>query len=113
MKEIMYAIICLVLTVISLIISVFSFKEKGFLFNNAYIWASKSEREKMNKKPHYRQTAVVFSLIGVVFLCMAIECFLQTKWLWIIVGVIAIATLIYAVVSDVMIEKRRKEKEIL
>ncbi len=113
MKEIVYAIICIVLTVISLIISVFSFKEKGFLFNNAYIWASKSEREKMNKKPHYRQTAVVFSLIGAVFLCMAIECFLQTKWLWIIVGVIAIATLIYAVVSDVMIEKRRKEKEIL
>ena len=39
MLEIIFAIVCVVLAIISLIISVMSFKEKGFLFNNAYIWA--------------------------------------------------------------------------
>ena len=31
------------------------FKEKGFLLNNAYLFASKEEREEMDKKSHYRQ----------------------------------------------------------
>jgi len=38
MTEIVCAIICGILALIALVISVRSFKEKGFLFNNAYIW---------------------------------------------------------------------------
>lgn len=70
MKEIIVAIVCGILAIIYLVISIMSFKEKGFLFNNAYIWASKQEREKMNKKPYYRQTAIVFALIAFIFFCM-------------------------------------------
>lgn len=101
MKEILGAIVCGILSVISLIISIRSFKEKGFLFNNAYIWASKQEREGMDKKPHYRQTAIVFAMISAVFLCIAIECVFLTGWLWVVVGLIVIATLIYAITSSI------------
>lgn len=101
MSEIIYVIVCMVLAIISLIISVMSFKEKGFLFNNAYIWASKQERETMNKKPYYRQTAVVFTMITAVFFCMGIECILSTGWLWVVVGGICLILLVYAIKSSI------------
>lgn len=90
-----------ILAVISLFISVMSFREKGPLLNNAYIWASISERERMDKKPHYRQTAIVFALMAAGFLCMTIECVWPTGRLWIAAGAIAIATLVYAVASSI------------
>ncbi|MDE7211643.1 MAG: DUF3784 domain-containing protein, partial [Lachnospiraceae bacterium] len=58
MKEIVTAIILLAMGIGALAISVRSFQEKGFLLNNAYLYASKKERENMEKKPHYRQTAI-------------------------------------------------------
>ena len=44
---------CIILCIIAIACFVFSclqFKEKGFLLNNAYIYASKQERETMDKK---------------------------------------------------------------
>ena len=101
MSKIICAIVCVVLAIISLIISVMSFKEKGILFNNAYIWASKQERETMNKKPHYQQTAVVFTMITALFFCTAIECILSTGWLWIVIGGICFILLVYAIKSSI------------
>ena len=48
--DIITGIILFLLAGASFFISVRSFMEKGFLFNNAYIYASKEQREKMNKK---------------------------------------------------------------
>ncbi|MBF4691515.1 DUF3784 domain-containing protein [Fusibacter sp. Q10-2] len=46
------------MSITAFIISYMQYKEKGFLFNNAYLYASKKERNEMNKKPHYRQSAL-------------------------------------------------------
>ena len=100
MFEIICAIICGALSLISLIISVMSFMERGFLFNNAYIWASKQERESMDKKPYYRQSAIVFALFAAVFLFMALDCYFLTDWLLILSGTFSVAAIIYAVVSS-------------
>ena len=56
-----------------LLFSIRSFFERGFLLNNAYLYASKEERATMDKKPHYRQSAIVFLMIGIVFLLIAIS----------------------------------------
>ncbi len=100
MTELVVAIICAILALVSLIISIRQFQEKGFLFNNAYIWATKEERETMDKKPHYRQSAIAFAIIAAVFFVMALECIFMTLWLWLAVGALAIAVLVYAVVSS-------------
>jgi len=100
MTELVFAVICFVLALIFLIISVLQFQEKGFLFNNAFIWASKQERETMNKKPHYRQSGIVFALCAAVFFAMALECLLMTGWLWVIVGLLSAAMLVYAIASS-------------
>ena len=81
--------------------------EKGFLFNNAYIYASEKERETMNKKPYYRQSGIVFLLIAATFAINAVAFLLQSKWLFIaVLGVLA-GTLIYAVVSAIRIGKSK------
>ena len=106
MEELTGAIICAVFALACFIISVMQFKEKGFLFNNAYSWASKQEREKMDKKPYYRQSGIVFALCGAIFLSMALACILLTNWLWIVTGALTAAVLTYAVASSI---KERNE----
>lgn len=63
MENLIGVITSIVLSVVCAIIIFFQFRKKGFLFNNAYIYASKQERETIDKKPHYRQSSVVFAFI--------------------------------------------------
>lgn len=110
MKQIIAAIILFLVSVFAFIMSIRSFLEKGFLFNNAYLYASKYERETMNKKPHYRQSAIVFLSIGLIFLLNGLNMLFQTNWIFYIAITIVIVTLIYAIVSSVMIEKNNKQQ---
>ena len=102
------AIILGVIAIACFIFSYLQFQEKGFLFNNAYIYASKQERETMDKKPHYKQSGIVFVFIGIIFLINAIDTILQTGWLNFFVIGIAVIAIIYAIVSSLIIEKRKK-----
>lgn len=61
----------------------------------------------MDKKPHYKQSGIVFVLIGIIFLINTIDMILQTGWLFYLVIVVAIVTIVYAIVSSIMIEKRK------
>ena len=109
MKEIIIASILFAVSVFLFLMSVRSFMEKGFLFNNAYIYASKQEREKMNKKPHYRQSAIVFLLLGIVFLLLALAVLLEAYWISFVGVAVVIITLIYAIVSSIKTEKNNKQ----
>ena len=109
MKEIITASILFAISIFLFFMSIRSFMEKGFLFNNAYIYASKQEREKMNKKPHYRQSAVVFLLLGLLFLLNALAVLLVANWIFCVGIAVVIITLIYAVVSSIRIEKTGKQ----
>lgn len=101
------AIVLFIISILSFVISIRSFLEKGFLFNNAYIHASEQERENMNKKPHYRQSGIVFLLIGLIFLLNSINLLFKTDWIFYIVIAIVIVTFIYAICSSVAIEKKQ------
>ncbi|MBQ3010223.1 MAG: DUF3784 domain-containing protein [Oscillospiraceae bacterium] len=101
MAKTITAIIIGLIAVASFIISILQFKEKGFLFNNAYIWASKEERQRMDRRPHYRQSGVVFSLIGILFLLLALEVLLNAGWLLYVFWGVVILTVVYAVVSSI------------
>ena len=110
MEEIIVAVILFAVSAGALAISILSFLGKGFLLNNAYLYASKKERENMDKKPHYRQTAVVFLLISLIFLVNGLGLLLGIGWtLYIVVALVLIAV-IYAVASSIAIEKRKATK---
>ena len=89
-------------------ISARQFAEKGFLFNNAYLWAAKDEREKMDKKPHYRQSAIVFCFLGAVFFVSGLSMALQIRKLLLLEIPLMICVVIYAIISSVKIEKQTK-----
>lgn len=107
MGDYIFAGIMLVISVAMFVISFRSFREKGFLFNNAYIYASKAERENMNKKPYYRQSAYVFLVLGIVFLIIAAEIILKTGWLLYVEILCLVFVLIYGIWSSVTISGKK------
>ena len=108
-SEIVVAAIALVLAGTTAFVSARQFAEKGFLFNNAYIWASKEEREKMDKSPHYRQSAIVFAFISAIFLVIGISILLQNYKIQLLEIPLIIGALIYAIISSAKIERRTKK----
>ena len=77
--------------------------------NNAYLYASKEERERMNTRPYYCQSAVVFLLICLVFVLNGLDAVLQADFLsYIAIAVIFIA-LVYAILSSIWMEKRKEK----
>lgn len=106
--EVITIVILFLISIGAFIIGYFQFKEKGILFNNAYLYASKEERATMNKKPHYRQSAIVFTLLGVIFSLIAVELLVRSGWLFLIDLVLIILLLVYAIVSSVMIARKNK-----
>ena len=108
MTGIISGIVCSILAIGAFVVSFRSFKEKGFLFNNAYLYASKEERATMDKKPHYRQSAIVFLMIGIIFLLNAMSSLWTNSWFSYMAIVFALIAIIYAIVSSVMIERHKK-----
>ena len=106
--EIVLLVLILLFSVISFVIAFFQFKEKGFLFNNSYIYASKEERNNMNKKPYYQQSAIAFSAVGIMFIMTAIAIIIGWKLLFPIIIIFSVLLIIYAVISSVIIEGKRK-----
>ena len=102
------AIILFAISAFAFVMSGLSFMGKGFLFNNAYIYASKEEREKMDKKPYYRQSATVFLLIGLIFLLNGFSAIFESEWIFYAVIAVVIIAIVYAIVSSVLIEKNKK-----
>ncbi len=109
--EVITIVILFLISFGAFIIGYFQFKEKGILFNNAYLYASKEERATMNKKPHYRQSAIVFASIGFIFLLNAVELIVRSGWLFLVVLGLMILLIIYAIVSSVMIALKKKDSE--
>lgn len=107
MEDMIVAVILFLISLVAFVLSIRAFLEKGFLLNNAYIYASKKERETMDKKPHYRQTAVVFLLVGVIFLLNGLSVLLKIHWISYLATGVTVFAIIYAVTSSAAIEKKK------
>ena len=108
MEDIIVAVVLIAVSLLVFVLSIRSFLEKGFLLNNAYLYASKKQREEMDKKPYYRQSAVIFFMIGIVFLLIAPAILLDNFRVTYIADAVIVLLLIYAIASSIGIEKRKK-----
>lgn len=111
MKEAVTASVLFLISLVVFIFSFRSFKEEGFLLNNSYLYASEKERETMNKKPYYRQSAVAFLLIGIIFLLNGLAMLFDADWIFYVVGAVTVITPVYAIVSSVAIEKKKQGED--
>lgn len=85
-----------------------SFLERGLLLNNAFLYASEKERKTMDKKPYYRQSAIVFCILSVVFIVIGLSLVLQNDKIFLLEIPLIVGVIIYAIVSTVQINKRAK-----
>lgn len=106
--EVVFAIVFFAIAGLLLFLGIRSFMERGFLLNNAYIYATKEERKTMNKKKYYRQSAVVFCILSVVFVIIGLSVLFRNGNIALLVIPLAVAAIIYAVVSTVLNNKRTK-----
>lgn len=108
MGNVIVGIVMFLLAAGAFFISFRSFREKGFLFNNAYIYASKQERERMDKKPYYHQSAVAFLMVGAALALIGLSALLNIGWISFAGMAVALAAVVYAVVSETAIEKNKR-----
>lgn len=101
----MGAILSFILAGICLVISIFQFMEKGFCFNDEYLYASKEERKKMDMGPYYRQSAIVFLLLFFCFGIVGISAAFHIKWLLLPGIIVIVLAITYAFVSSTRINK--------
>ena len=109
MGNIIGAIILGIISLVCVFVGFRQLREKDFLFNNAYLYATKEERQNMNKKPYYRQSGIVFILLGVIFAITAVEMFLMADWLFYLAIIVAVITVAYAIASSVRMEQSKKK----
>ena len=107
--ELIIAIVMFAIAGILLFLGVRSFFERGFVLNNAYIYASKEEREKMNKKPYFRQTAIIFCLLSIVFVIIGCSVILRNYMIELLLIPVITGAIIYAIVSSIRIGKEEKK----
>ena len=103
-----FAILIFGIAGITLLISIRSFRCRGYLFNNAYLYASKEEREHMDWKPYYRQTAIVFLLLSMVFVIIGVSLIAHNYRITLLEIPFILGAVIYAIVSTVHINSNKK-----
>ena len=82
--------------------------ERGYLLNNAWIYATKKERESMNKKPYYRQSGIVFCLLGLLFTVIGLHAILQDSRLLWLEAALSVGAVAYAILSSLRIMKENE-----
>lgn len=105
MGEIILFVVLIAAALTCFIAGAFQLNEKGTPLNNAYLYATEKERESMNKSPYYRQSGIIFILLGVISLINSAEVLLKTGKLIIAVLAVAALAIIYAAVSSSKIKK--------
>ena len=108
-NEIITSIIVFSIAEILFLLSIRSFLERGVLLNNAYLYASKEERKTMNKKPYYKQSAVVFCALSAVFLVVGLSLVLHKEKILLLEIPLVVGVIIYAITSTVKINKAAKK----
>lgn len=108
--QIIACMIYLALSVCTFFISYRQFREKGFLFNNGWLWANREVRQRMSredKRPLYRQSGAVFLLLGLAFLTLAVMTITGWTWLFFAVIFLILIGIVYAAASSIKIERHK------
>ena len=104
MENVVGVVIFSILGSIALLISYRQHKEKGFIFNNTWLYASKKERDEMDKRligVLYRVSRNVFFMLGITFFLHVIYIAAEFSWLLYFITAIIIAIIVYAIVGSV------------
>lgn len=89
---------------IALVLAVYSFftaRGKGPVFSNRYIWLSKAEKEKVDKKAEYKLVSVISGSICAAFIFITVNIFTELTWALYAEWAALAFAIIYAVVDGI------------
>ena len=104
---IFYLIGLIVIAIVSLIFSVLGFMGKDIILDDAYIKASKEEREKMDKKAYRLQGSIIFLFLFFISLCNILRAVLHVTLFMYISFVVAAIGIAYAIISNYKLKKKQ------
>lgn len=99
-------ILLVVLTAASYLLSLLGFLEIGIIVDDRYVFASREAKKKMDKKPYYRQSGIVFACVGTMFALCLLRALTGIRLFAYLSYGIAFGTMIYAIVSHYTIGKQ-------
>ena len=95
------------MAVVSLIFSVLGFMGKDMILDDAYIKASKEEREKMDKNAYRLQGSIIFLFLFFISLCNILRAVLHITLFMYISFVVAAIGIAYAITSHYKLKKKQ------
>ena len=99
-------IVLVLLTVTSLFFSVLAFLGKNIILDDAYLKASKEERETMNKKAYRLQAAIIFLFLAGIFALNAFRAILSMPLFTYLAIALGIVGMIYAGISHYKLKRK-------
>lgn len=78
MRDVIFAVVTGIISIVLYIYVSFTVKGKGPILSNTYLFASKEERKKIDKKAEYRMVSVVFGIFATIFAFLTV--FILTSW---------------------------------
>ena len=108
------ALIMFAISLLCIVTGVRHLAEKGYLFNNAWMWASDTERRKLDenralKRIYYRQSGIVFLILAVMWLLIGLSVLLESSVPMAFSYISVTSAVIFAVLSQRAIEKRKRK----
>ncbi len=105
--EIEIAVVFFLVAGLLLFLGIRSFMERGFLFNNAYIYATKEENVKRWIKSRITDNrGLLFCILSAAFVVIGLSVLFRNGKIGLLVIPLAAAAIIYAVVSSILNNKR-------
>ena len=105
MSDMFFAVITGIIAVVLFIYVFFAARCKGPVLSNTYLFASREERRKIDKKAEYHMVSVVFGILAAIFAFLTV--YIITSWniCLYIVFALAVSVIAYAIKESFKSEK--------
>ncbi|MEG1176975.1 MAG: DUF3784 domain-containing protein [Ruthenibacterium sp.] len=78
----------------------FTLRGKGPILSNTYLWLSREQKEKADKKAEYRLVSAVFGGLCGAFAFLTLHIFTGAVWTMILFWIFTVCTIIYALADS-------------
>ena len=105
---IVLGIILLLIALAAFVLSARQLACKGTLLNNTYFHDPKKKRNEEEMKPYYRQSGIVFLLVGLIFFFDGLSVLTSLNLLMVISWFLIGAVIVYAIASTAAHNMKKK-----
>ena len=107
MSDMIFAVITGIISVILFIYVSFTVRGKGIILSNTYLFASKEERDKIDKEAEYHLVSVVFGILAAILAFLTAYIITSREICLYRVFTLCVCDIVYAVKESIKSEKNK------